>query len=84
MKTFELNPVNGRKSFYGKCRVEQINNVSTLLSYETEVAEYYHKTNEMKITKDKNLLTNTTLTHIRAFLNFYGFDPMTKKQILNK
>jgi hypothetical protein len=83
MKTFELKTINGRKSFYGKCRVVRTTNISTLLSYETEVAEYYHKTNEMKITKDKNLLTKTTLTHIRAFLEFYGFDPMTKKQILN-
>lgn len=83
MKTFELNPVNGRKSFYGKCRVEQINNVSTLLSYNTPVAKYYHSTNKIEVFKDKKLLTNTTLTHIRAFLNFYGFEPMTKKQILN-
>ena len=46
MKTFELNPMNGRKSFYGKAKViERDNGDIELQSYitylPTEVGEVY-------------------------------------------
>jgi len=82
MKTFELTPVNGSKSFYGKCRVEQRDQILTLKSYDTNVAKYSKKTDSLIITKDKKHLTNTTLTHINAFLVYIGRNTMTKKEVL--
>lgn len=79
MKTFELAPSDGRKSFYGKCVVteELINGevVSKLTSYETVVASYNHTTNEITI---NGWYSNTTQSHINAFLSYYGFDEMNK------
>lgn len=80
MKTFELTPVNGRKSFYGKCKVLETENTKTLFSYGTDVATFDNGI--LWITKNKNHLTNTTLTHISAFLHYLGLPPMNKKQIL--
>ena len=79
MKVFELAPVNGRKSFGGKCKVMQGGRTSKLLSYDTEVAEYDHEQNKIKIL---GYHSTTTGKHINAFLEFYGFDQMTKKEIL--
>lgn len=78
MKTFELIPTNGRKSFNRKCIVIEENNISLLKSYDTIVASYDHLKNEMKI---KDFYSTTTLRHINAFLNFYGFDTVTKKEL---
>lgn len=88
MKLFELKPTNGRKSFNNNaCVVEGINSktevISYLYSYFTKVAEYNHETNTIKITQEEKHLTNTTLIHINTFLEFYGFDKKTKKEILN-
>jgi hypothetical protein len=49
MKTFELKPVNNRKSFYNKCRVEEEHGVSYLYSYDTKVGHYNHETNKMVV-----------------------------------
>ena len=78
MTTFTLNPVNGRKSFGGKAKVIQQDNISTLLSYDTEVATYNHSTNEMAV---NGYYSSTTLTHINSFLAYYGFDTCTKQQL---
>lgn len=79
MKTFELSPINGAKSFYGKCRVIEENGVSQLLSYDTVVAEYNYRTNLMKVF---NAQSNTTIKHINAFMHFHGFNTCTKKELL--
>ncbi len=79
MKVFELTPLN-RKSFYGKCLVKQIDNISTLLSYNTEVARYNHNTNKMEVF---GYYSQTTARHINAFLNYYGFDTCNKKEMEN-
>lgn len=80
--SYELTPVNGRKSFYGKCKVKD-NGISLILeSYNTEVAGYDKEEDFLTITKNENELTNTTLTHISAFLVHIGKQPLTKKQIL--
>jgi len=68
MKTFELQPVNGRKSFNGKCRVINTSNCLTLQSYNTNVATF--KDGILWVTKDPKHLTKTTLSHINAFLDF--------------
>lgn len=81
MKTFELTPINGRKSFNGKAGVIEENGVSQLRSYNTIVAEYNHQTNEIKVF-DIGSLSATTLTHINAFLSHFGFDTCTKKQLI--
>lgn len=84
MKVYELTPINGRKSFYGKCKVMESNSddatISKLLSYDTVVAEYHHK--------DKKMIVNgyyspTTASHINAFLDYFGFDTCSKKELEN-
>lgn len=80
MTTFELTPVNGRKSFYNKCRVETDGNISYLISYTTKVAHYNHETNKMTV---NGWFSSTTATHINAFLKYYGFDTCNKKQLEN-
>jgi len=75
----ELKPVNGRKSFGSKCRVETIDGVlSYLYSYNTKVAHYFHDTNKMVVYA---YYSPTTLTHINSFLSYFGFDTCTKKQL---
>lgn len=82
MKTFELQPKKGRKSFYGKCHVNQYEvdgeTISDLISYNTRVAYYNHNTNTIKV---HGYFSATTATHINAFLDFYGFDRMSKKEM---
>lgn len=80
MNTFELKPINGRKSFGGKAEVKTEDNISYLYSYSTNVAEYNHITNEMKV---NGYYSQTTASHINAFLDFYGFDVYTKKELEN-
>jgi aspartate ammonia-lyase len=80
MKTFNLNPVNGRKSFYGKAIVIEENGISKLKSYDKIVAEYNHDDNYMKVYAYHSI---TTLTHINSFLDYYGFDTCTKKELEN-
>lgn len=79
MKTFKLEPVN-QKSFYSKAIVTVDNDISTLKSYSTNVATYNHITNVISI---KGYYSQTTAKHINAFLNYYGFDSLSKKEIQN-
>lgn len=79
MKTFELTPINGRKSFYGKCCVIQSGNIFKLKSYDTIVAEFNQTANEVRI---NGWYSATTATHINAFLDAYGFDKMSKKEMI--
>lgn len=89
MEKMELIPTNGRKSFGGKAVVKVFDNgdtkISVLQSYYTDVAEYRHGTNKMIIYPNKNggdkTYGNTTRAHINSFLNFYGFDKCTKKEM---
>lgn len=68
MQTFELKPVNGRKSFGGKARVIVENNTAKLLSYDTIVAEYNLKSKKFTI---NGKYSRTTNTHINSFKSFY-------------
>lgn len=78
MKT--LTPVNGRKSFYGKCKMLESPDGHTiyLKSYDTIVAEYNTNTKEMTV---HGWYSNTTATHINAFLHHFGFPGATKKEM---
>lgn len=80
MEIFELKPINGRKSFYNKCRVEVDGDISYLYSYNIKVAHYYHTDNKMVV---NGPFSPTTCVHINAFLDFYGFDTCTKKELKN-
>ena len=53
---------------------------SDLISYTTRVASYNHLTNEIQIFGYHSASTGR---HINEFLQFYGFDTMTKKEIEN-
>lgn len=53
---------------------------SDLISYTTRVASYNHLTNKIQIFGHHS---TTTEKHINEFLQFYGFDTMTKKEIEN-
>lgn len=79
MKTFELTPINGRRSFNGKAKVVETEGVCRLLSYDTHVATYDSRTNKMKVF---GYYSATTLTHINAFLSYFGFDTCTKQQLI--
>ena len=64
----------------GKCQVIEENGISKLQSYETIVAEYNHNTNMMKVF---GYYSTTTARHINAFLEYYGFDTCSKKELEN-
>jgi len=83
MRTYELTPVNWRKSFYWKCEVVEINlptgeTVSELWSYETMVARYTSKgwANKMEVF---GWYSNTTASHINAFLYHFWYETTNKK-----
>ncbi|MAX51513.1 MAG: hypothetical protein CMH22_05995 [Methylophaga sp.] len=73
MKVFALVGTNN------KATVVTESGESKLFSYNTEVASYDHLNNKMTI---NGWYSATTARHINAFLDFYGFDKMNKKQIL--
>ena len=85
MKTFKLTPIDGRKSLNNH-HVNQYETdyngvtetVSDLVSYNTRVASYNHTDNTISIYSCKS---DTTRRHINAFLSFYGFDTMNKKEM---
>lgn len=88
-KYFDLIPTNGRKSFNGKAKVHQYTNdankcKSELLSYNTKIVVYSHEDNKIIWLAKPNHITKTSMIHINCFLEFYGFDKMTKKEILNQ
>lgn len=69
MKVFELIPTNGRKSFYGKCKVIETDQDYKLLSYNTIVAEYNKGTKQFKESEGYQK-SNTTSSHLKAFKQF--------------
>jgi len=71
MKTFELIPTNGRKSFYGKARVIEQDNKVALLSYDSVICEVDLTDNSLKmIYTDK--ISNTTSSHLKSFKKLYN------------
>ena len=84
MKKYDLIPVSGQKSFYGKAQVvvDEFGN-ETLVSYGTQILIRFTDGTYQRLfdgtTKDGyNVgITATTLKHIRAFCG------MNKKQFLN-
>ena len=77
VRSFELEPIDNRKSFYGKCKVFEMEDGSKVLrSYNTYVC---------KIDPDKTFhktwseYSPTTMRHINAFLDYYGIEGGGKK-----
>lgn len=77
LKVTELKPIH-TKSFYGKALIVKNDNVSELMSYNTVVASYNHKTNKMVV---KGWYSSTTARHINSFLVLFGFDTCNKKEL---
>ena len=70
---------NSQKSFYGKARVEVVEGVINLWSYQTLVAIIRDGKAEVK-----GWYSNTTGRHIKEFLLQNGFEATSKKQILGE
>lgn len=75
-----------RKSFYKKAQIitsedENGEIISSLLSYSTIIAKYNHNKNELEVL---GWFSQTTARHINSFLLYYGFDKMTKKEMITK
>lgn len=72
-----LNPVDGRKSFYGKCNVIFDNEGNRFLkSYETIVAKVDA---EGKFYRFWGGYSATTMRHVNSFLAFVGINGGGKK-----
>jgi len=69
MRTFELKPQNGRKSFGGKAKVIETDDKIQLKSYDTIVAQIDKQTNELTVNGKYSMTTNT---HIKSFREFYS------------
>ena len=54
---------------------------SDLVSYGIRVASYNHSTNEISV---YGWHSNTMAKHINTFLEYYGFDKMTKQQMIKQ
>lgn len=77
----ELQPIHSsQKSFYGKARVEHLENGhKALYSYSTKVCELDNNNNIVDI----GYYSATTSRHINDFLQQNGHNKMTKKEIEN-
>ena len=71
MKTFELKPTNGRKSFYGKAAVtEKDNGDIELRSYNTIVARIRNG----KFERLWDGYSATTMNYVNSFIDTFGID----------
>ena len=76
MREFNLNPIDGKKSFYGKAVViEDDNGVIKLRSYNTIVARIING----KLERLWSGYSATTMRHINSFISFYGIEGGGKK-----
>lgn len=87
MKTIQLTPIDSRKSFYNKCRVEQFKTKQghckeVLYSYDTKICVWNDTNYELIWLAKPEHLTATTNRHINAFLDCLGKPTMSKKELL--
>ena len=77
MKTFYINKLaNNHVNEYVN---QEGDHYSDLISYTTRVASYNHWTNEMSV---YGYFSATTMKHINDFLEYYGFDRCSKKELI--
>ena len=74
---YEVIPHNGRKSFYGKAIVTEVNGNKTLTSYTTDVARIDKEGNFFKLWNGYSV---TTMNHVNAFRTMNGLNALTKKE----
>lgn len=72
---------SGRKSFYGKAGTDETEDGNVLTSYQTKIMKI--KDGKITMLCGPEALTNTTLRHVREFLQQNGLEPMTKKQLVD-
>ncbi len=66
MKEYDLIPTNGRKSFYGKARVEIADDgAETLISYHSRIIRRNADGSYVRLFEET--LTHTTATHVKSF-----------------
>jgi hypothetical protein len=75
-KYFELQPTNGRKSFYGKALVFLNDRGSVLSSYGLPVA----RINAGKFEKLADFYSLTTLIHVNTYRARAGLNKLTRKE----
>ena len=73
--------VFGLQGTNNKAIVTEKEGVSTLTSYVTEVAELDLITNKLKV---NGYYSATTMTHLNAFFEFYGFKKMNKQELITE
>lgn len=72
---------SSRKSFYGKAGTDDTEDGKVLTSYQTKIMKI--KDGKITMLCGPEALTNTTLRHVREFLQQNGLEPMTKKQLVD-
>ena len=76
----ELKPIYANvNSFYKKAWIIEEDDVITLQSYSSIVAEYNKITKELYF---RGYVSQTTLRHIKEFMQQLGFNPVSKKEQL--
>lgn len=78
MKTFYIN--DKKNSYVNEYVNSDGDYYSDLISYGKRVARYNHNTNEMSV---YGWFSNTTARHINDFLEFYGFNRVTKEEMMD-
>ena len=76
MKATELTPTDGRKSFYGKCKMVKQGSQIDLFSYSTKAATYVNG-----LLFIYNCESVTTARHLKAFIAYLGLPSMTTKEL---
>lgn len=77
---YDLRPIDGRKSFYGKAQIIRTNGCVYLRSYSTIVCGM----NDFdKFEKLWHGYSATTLRHINAFRAMYGLSTLSKAEWLS-
>lgn len=81
-----LHPIfSDQKSFYGKASTAIAGYATILISYDTEIAEI--ENGRVKMLCKPDVLSNTTLKHLREFLRQLGHGDvakLTKRGIINE
>ena len=80
-ETFELPAGKQQKSFNKKAFIIEGEFISYLKSYNTIVGEYNHETSTIKL---YGYYSETTKRHQNAFLKYFGFDFVSKKDLIDK
>lgn len=80
VRVIELSPIDGRKSFYGKCKALHIGDIVQLVSYDTIVAVVDVVQGTYREVEDV-CMSNTTKRHVRAFKHCMELDDNLNKEL---